>query len=89
LQLVEAGLISLPRLLEAMSAVPARLVGLEAGRMAKGAPADLIVLDREYPWVVDAANLRSRCKNTPFDEARLSGKVFATLVAGRVVHRHL
>jgi dihydroorotase len=89
LQLVEAGLISLPRLLEAMSAVPARLVGLEAGRMAKGAPADLIVLDRDYPWVVDAANLRSRCKNTPFDEARLSGKVFATLVAGRIVHRHL
>lgn len=87
LQLVEAGLISLQRLLEAMSAAPARLAGLETGRMARGTPADLIVLDRDYPWVVDAAGLRSKCKNTPFDEARLSGKVFATLVAGRVVHR--
>lgn len=87
LQLVEAGLISLKRLLEAMSAGPARLVGLEAGRLARGAPADLIVLDRGYPWVVDAGSLRSRCKNTPFDEARLSGKVMATVVGGRVVHK--
>ncbi|MCZ8374575.1 MAG: dihydroorotase [Beijerinckiaceae bacterium] len=87
LQLVESGLISLQRLLEAMSAAPARLAGLETGRMARGAPADLIVLDRDYPWVVEAAGLRSKCKNTPFDEARLSGKVFATLVAGRIVHR--
>lgn len=87
LQLVEAGLISLKRLLEAMSAGPARLAGLEAGRMAKGAPADLIMLDRDYPWVVDAAQLKSRCKNTPFDEARLTGKVMATLVGGRIVHQ--
>lgn len=88
LRLVEAGQISLPRLLEAMSEAPARLAGLEAGRMARGAPADLIALDAEMPWVVDAAQLRSRCKNTPFDEARLSGKVTMTMVAGRIVHTY-
>ncbi|KAF0231050.1 MAG: hypothetical protein FD175_919 [Beijerinckiaceae bacterium] len=88
LRLVEAGQISLPRLLEAMSGTPAKLAGLDAGRMAKGAPADLIALDPEMPWVVDAAALKSRCKNTPFDEARLSGKVTMTMVAGRIVHTY-
>jgi dihydroorotase len=87
LRLVDAGLISLKRLLEAMSLAPARLAGLETGRMVRGAPADLIVLDRDYPWVVDASQLKSRCKNTPFDEARLTGKVMLTLVGGRIVHR--
>lgn len=88
LRLVEAGQISLPRLLEAMSEAPAKLTGLEGGRMARGAPADLIALDAEMPWVVDAALLKSRCKNTPFDEARLSGKVTMTMVAGRIVHTY-
>jgi len=88
LRLVEAGQISLPRLLEAMSEAPAKLTGLETGRMARGAPADLIALDPEMPWVVDAALLKSRCKNTPFDEARLSGKVTMTMVAGRIVHTY-
>jgi dihydroorotase len=87
LRLVDAGLISLKRLLEAMSQAPARLAGLETGRMVRGAPADLIVLDRDYPWVVDASQLKSRCKNTPFDEARLTGKVMLTLVGGRIVYR--
>lgn len=87
LRLVESGDISLKRLLEAMSEAPAKLVGLETGRMAKGAPADLIVLDPEYPWIVEGSALKSKCKNTPFDEARLSGKVMLTLVGGRVVHR--
>ena len=88
LRLVEAGQISLPRLIEAMSEAPAKLAGLQTGRMAKGAPADLIALDPEMPWVVDASALRSRCKNTPFDEARLSGKVTMTMVAGRIVHTY-
>ena len=88
LRLVESGHVNLPRLLEAMSEAPAKLLGLEAGRMAKGAPADLIALDPDYPWVVEAAALKSRCKNTPFDEARLSGKVMMTMVAGRIVHTY-
>lgn len=86
LRLVETGEIPLPRLIEAMSTAPARLLGLPCGRLAKGAPADVILLDPDEPWVVEAANLKSRCKNTPFDEARLMGRVKLTLVAGEIIH---
>jgi dihydroorotase len=85
LRLVHAGKVSLTRLLNAMSTRPAELLGLPGGRLEPGAPADVIVVDPELPWVVDAEKLRSRCKNTPFDEARMTGKVLMTVVAGRVV----
>jgi len=85
LRLVHAGKVSLTRLLNAMSTRPAELLGLPGGRLEPGAPADVIVFDPELPWVVDAEKLRSRCKNTPFDEARMTGKVLMTIVAGRVV----
>lgn len=88
LRLVEAGLVGLPRLLEAMSAGPARLLGLDAGRVARGAPADLVAFDPELPWVVDPAALHSLCKNTPFDEARMQGRAMLTMVAGRIVHQY-
>ncbi len=86
LRLVEAEQITLPRLIAAMSTGPASILGLNAGRLLKGQPADLFVLDPDEPWVVDAASLRSRSKNTPFDEARMSGRVKLTMVAGRIVH---
>ena len=47
---------------------------------------DLIVLDLDEPWVLDRDTLKSKCKNSPFDEARLTGRVVRTLVAGRTVH---
>ncbi|MCA0425748.1 MAG: dihydroorotase [Proteobacteria bacterium] len=85
LRLVHAGHISLPRLLHAMSTRPAELLGLPGGRLQKGEPADLVVFDPDMPWVVDADALHSRCRNTPFDEARMSGRVLTTIVAGTVV----
>ena len=88
LRLVDAGQISLIKLLCAMSTKPAQLVELPGGRLERGAPADLIVLDTDLPWVVDAASLASKCKNTPFDEARLMGKATMTMVAGRIVHTY-
>ena len=88
LRLVESGDIALPRLIEAMATAPARLLGVPGGRLERGSPADLVVLDPDLPWVVEAAALRSLCKNTPFDEARLSGRARLTLVAGRVVHAY-
>jgi dihydroorotase len=51
-----------------------------------GAPADLIRFDPDEPYVVDLFLLHSRCKNTPFDEARMEGKVKLTMVAGEVVY---
>ena len=86
LRLVHAGHISLAGLFAAMASRPAALLGLPAGRLAVGAPADLILLDPDEPYVLDKANLHSRSKNTPFDEARLEGRVLKTFVAGRKVH---
>lgn len=86
LRLVHSGEISLPRLLAAMSSGPAAAFRLPAASLAPGARADLIVLDPDEPWVVDPGNLASLCKNTPFDEARLQGRVLATLVGGEIIH---
>lgn len=86
LRLVHAGLVPLGALLKAMSTTPAALLGLPGGSLATGEPADLILLDIDEPWVLDRDDLRSKCKNSPFDEARMTGRVLATFVAGRRVH---
>lgn len=86
LRLVRAGAITLPRLLASMSSRPAEILGLPQGRLAVGAPADLIRFDPDEPYVVDRQKLHSRSKNTPFDEARMEGVVKLTMVAGRIVH---
>ncbi len=88
LRLMHDGSVSLLCLLRAMSSRPAELLGLPGGTLAIGAPADLIEIDLEAPWVVNAALLKSKAKNTPFDEARMTGRVVTTLVAGRVVHAY-
>lgn len=87
LRLVHAGDVTLPRLLAAMSSRPAEILRLPQGRVAIGAPADLIRFDPDEPYIVDPATLHSRCKNTPFDDARMQGKVKLTLVAGEIVHQ--
>jgi dihydroorotase len=87
LRLVHAGEIELPRLLAAMSSRPAEILGLPQGRLEIGAPADLIRFDPDEPYVLDPATLHSRCKNTPFDEARMQGRVKLTIVAGDLVWR--
>jgi dihydroorotase len=86
LRLVHAEQISLPKLLRAMTSRPAEILGLPQGRLAIGAPADLIRFDPDEPFVVDPRTLHAICKNTPFDEARLQGRVKLTLVAGAPVH---
>ena len=85
LRLVSGGHMSLPVLLRAMSARPAEILRVPQGRIEAGAPADLIRFDPEEPFVVDPVKLASRCKNTPFDQARMEGRVKLTLVAGEVV----
>jgi dihydroorotase len=86
LRLVHSGDVTLPRLLAALSSRPAEILGLEQGRLAKGAPADLIRFDPDEPFVVDPDLLHSRCRNTPFDGALLQGVVKTTVVGGRIVH---
>jgi dihydroorotase len=86
LRMVQAGQIELAPLLAVLSTRPAALLGLSCGRLAVGAPADLMLLDPDAPHVVDKRKLKSRAKNSPFDEARLEGLVQVTLVGGRVVY---
>jgi dihydroorotase len=88
LRLVHSGDVTFARLVEAMSTRPARLLGLEAGTLAPGAPADLAVVDLDRPWIVKEDELHSRSRNTAFEGARLTGKVLRTMVAGRFVHQY-
>lgn len=88
LRLVHSGELSLLRLLGAMSTRPAELLGLPAGTLRTGAPADVIVIDPDVPWVLDPDELKSKCKNTPFDEARMTGRVVRTIVAGRTAYEY-
>jgi dihydroorotase len=85
LRLVQENLVSLSRLIESMSTTPSAILGLPTGRLAPGAPGDVIVFDPQEPWVCDPDKLRGRCKNTPFDGARMTGRVKLTVVAGEVV----
>jgi len=82
MRLVHAGHMDLPTLWRALSRNPAKRLGLESGRLAVGAPADLVLFDPDAPFILDRFKLTSKSKNTPFDEARMQGKVLGTWVGG-------
>ena len=85
MRLIHAGHMDLPTLWRALSLNPARRLGLPQGRMAVGAPADLVLFDPDAPFLLDRFTLQSKSKNTPFDGARMEGKVLRTFVAGTEV----
>ena len=85
LQLFHGGHLTLPALWRALALNPARLLGLPAGRLVAGAPADLVLFDPDTPFVLDRAALRSKSKNTPYDLRRMQGRVLRTWVDGREV----
>ena len=78
---------SLIDLIRAVTLAPAETLGLQAGRLSAGAPADLVLCDIDAPVRIDADRLISKSKNSPFDGRRLQGQVLMTLVDGRVVHQ--
>ncbi|MCV6586683.1 MAG: dihydroorotase [Marinibacterium sp.] len=86
LRLYHAGHLDLPQLFRAMALNPARRLGLDAGTIAPGAPADLVLFDADVPFVLDRFKLRSKSKNTPFDGQRMQGRVLGTWVAGTRVY---
>ena len=57
--------------------------------MRTGATADLVVIDPDVPWVLDPHDLKSKCRNTPFDEARMQGRAVRTIVGGRTVYEYV
>jgi dihydroorotase len=85
LGVVHDGRASLLHLLGALTAAPARIFGLPAGTLAKGAPADLVLIDADEPFVVDAEMLHSRARNTAFDGRKFTGRAQKTFVAGECV----
>lgn len=87
MRLVHAGAMDLPTLFAAMSLNPAKRLGLPGGRLAKGAPADLVLFDPDAPFVLDRFALNSKSKNTPFDGQRMQGRVLATFVGGELVYK--
>ena len=84
-RLVHAGHISLRRMIELLSVNPARVLKLPGGTLSEGAVADITVLAPDLSVRIEAAQLRSRSKNTPFDGWQLRGGVAATIVGGRTV----
>ena len=77
--------VPLTRLIEAMSTTPSRLLGLSAGTLSIGHPADLILIDIDAPWIVDADNLHSRSRNAAIEGRKVQGKVTETIVSGKTV----
>lgn len=82
LRLYHAEQMDLPGLFRAMALNPAKRLGLPGGRLSVGAPADLVLFDPDVPFQMDRFKLHSKSKNTPFDGARLQGKVTGTWVGG-------
>ena len=74
-------------LMRAVTYAPAALLGLKAGRLAPGAPADLVLCDLDAPFVLDADALLSKSKNSPFDGRRMQGQVLLTMAGGKIVHK--
>ena len=86
LRLHHAGQVPLMRLIDAMSTRPAEIFGLPGGTLKPGAPADIALIDLDEPWLVSRDSLLARSKNTPFEDARFSGRAIATYVGGQCVH---
>ncbi|HLG87636.1 MAG TPA: dihydroorotase [Alphaproteobacteria bacterium] len=86
LELYHKGVIGLLDLLRRLTVAPADILGLPLGRLSVGAAADLVIFDLDRPWVIDAAQFRSKSKNSPFDARPVAGRATMTVVDGRIVH---
>lgn len=85
LGLYHDGRMKLLEVVRRLSTAPARILGLNAGTLAPGAPADLVLFDAERPWKIRVDDFRSKCKNSPFDGRPVQGRALRTYVAGRLL----
>ena len=79
--------LTLLRAIELLSWAPSRLLSLPAGRLTKGAAADLLVFDPDRSWRIEPDKFHSKSKNSPFDGQTVQGRVLRTIVDGRLVYR--
>ena len=82
---VHAGQLTLLEALKTVTANPATLLRLPGGKLAAGAPADLVMIDLGAPWTLQLADLHSKCRNTPFENHSFQGRAVRTIVGGRTV----
>ncbi len=87
LQLVEDGIIDLPKAVSLLTHGPAEALGLSVGLLEEGGVADLTVFDPDLEWTVDAQKLASKSKNTPFDGWPMKGAAVCTIVAGKIAYQ--
>ena len=87
LGLVRDEVLTLERLFELLAANPARILGLDAGTLEPGRPADFILFDPDAPWAIDGARMKARAGNTPFDGLPVQGKVHRVFKGGREIDR--
>lgn len=85
--LVETGVMPFEKLVEKMSVNPAKILGINAGTLAVGAPADIALVDLGEKWTVDPEGLHGKSKNTPFKGMTLTGRVKMTLCDGEIVYQ--
>jgi dihydroorotase len=86
-RLIVPGRIGWPRLIEAMSTLPARILGIDRGTLRPGAVADVTLIDADRTWQVDVEAFQSKSVNSPFHGWTLQGRAVATIVGGRVKYR--
>ncbi|MBC8209089.1 MAG: dihydroorotase [Desulfobulbaceae bacterium] len=86
LALVRKGLITPTRLVELMSAAPARILGVEGGSLTPGGPADLAIIDPDLEFLFSAEDLYSKSKNSPFLDWSMQGRAILTICNGRITH---
>lgn len=85
LNLVRDGLLNMDRLFDLLSANPAKILGVNAGQIVKGREADLILVDAEKPWQIDARRMAASAGNTPFDKLPVQGRVIAIYKGGKAL----
>ncbi|MEM1484800.1 dihydroorotase [Oscillospiraceae bacterium PP1C4] len=86
--LVHPGIISMSRLIEMMAVTPARILGINAGTLKKGVPADLVLFDPKDSWMVDKNKFYSKSQNTCFDKAKVTGRVRYTMLDGVMSYQY-
>ena len=87
--LVQQGHCTMLQLIEKMSTKPAQLLGIPAGTLKKGSPADVILIDKDEEWTVDVDKLHGKSKNCVFKNRKLTGKVKFTVCGGKIVFNEL
>ncbi len=85
-ELVETGILTMRELIEKMSLNPAKILGIPAGRIAVGAPADVVVADTREEYVLDKNIFLSKGRNTPFDGRRVRGRILLTICKGKIAY---